>query len=308
MNAWPYMAKNVRVMAMLAAVKRRSLKNRTSSIGLEHLSSHTTKAPMTTRPRPRGTITPGVPQPLDGASMIAHSTDTNPTIDRAAPIGSRRGASASFDDGSRYHAPTRATAMTGTFTKKTEPHEKCFSRKPPSTGPRALLAPATAAHAPMARPRSRVTEEVGEQRQRGRHDQRGPDAHRRPGEDQLGRVLGQARHDRAEAEDHHAHHEGMVIFGLGSIMSGLAKNPTELIFTRASMGIGARCTMPATLSLLTNLFRDPRMSRSRAMRGVGVAGASSALGPVLGGFLLKHFSWGCVFFVNVPVIAVAVGA
>ena len=102
---------------------------------------------------------------------------------------------------------------------------------------------------------------------------------------------------------------GMVIFGLGSVMSGLAKNPTELIFTRASMGIGAALIMPATLSLLTNIFRDPR-ERGRAIGAwAAIAGASSALGPVIGGLLLKHFSWGSVFFVNVPVIAVAlVGA
>jgi len=102
---------------------------------------------------------------------------------------------------------------------------------------------------------------------------------------------------------------GMVIFGLGSIMSGLAKNPTELIFTRASMGIGAALIMPATLSLLTNIFRDPK-ERGRAIGAwAAIAGASSALGPVIGGLLLKHFSWGSVFFVNVPVIAVAlVGA
>ena len=102
---------------------------------------------------------------------------------------------------------------------------------------------------------------------------------------------------------------GMVIFGVGSILSGLAGGPTELIFTRASMGIGAALIMPATLSLLTNIFRDPR-ERARAI-GVwaGVAGASSALGPVIGGLLLQHFSWGSVFFVNVPVIVVAlVGA
>jgi len=98
---------------------------------------------------------------------------------------------------------------------------------------------------------------------------------------------------------------GMVIFGLGSIMSGLAKSPTELIFTRASMGIGAALIMPATLSLLTNIFRDPK-ERARAIGAwAGVAGASSALGPVIGGLLLQHFSWGSVFFVNVPVIAVA---
>ena len=89
-----------------------------------------------------------------GASMIAHSTATSPTTERPAPSGSRRGASASFEDGRRNQAPMRATVMTGTLTKKTEPHEKCWSRKPPSTGPRAPLAPAMAAHTPMARPRS----------------------------------------------------------------------------------------------------------------------------------------------------------
>ena len=102
---------------------------------------------------------------------------------------------------------------------------------------------------------------------------------------------------------------GLVIFGSGSVLSAVAGSSTQLIFTRASMGIGAALIMPATLSLLTNIFRDPR-ERARAIGAwAAVAGASGALGPVLGGVLLAHFSWGSVFFVNVPVIAVAlVGA
>jgi len=98
---------------------------------------------------------------------------------------------------------------------------------------------------------------------------------------------------------------GLLVFGAGSMLSGMAQGAGQLIFTRASMGIGAALIMPATLSLLTNIFRDPR-ERARAI-GVwaAVAGASGALGPVIGGFLLQHFSWGSVFFVNVPVIAVA---
>jgi EmrB/QacA subfamily drug resistance transporter len=102
---------------------------------------------------------------------------------------------------------------------------------------------------------------------------------------------------------------GLGIFGVGSVLSGLAGSPTQLIFTRASMGLGAALIMPATLSLLTNIFHDSK-ERGRAI-GVwaATAGASGALGPVLGGFLLQHFSWGAVFFVNVPVIIVAlVGA
>jgi len=98
---------------------------------------------------------------------------------------------------------------------------------------------------------------------------------------------------------------GLVIFGIGSVLSAIAGSSTQLIFTRAFMGIGAALIMPATLSLLTNIFPDPR-ERARAIGAwAAVAGASGALGPVLGGLLLAHFSWGSVFLVNVPIIAVA---
>ena len=75
-----------------------------------------------------------------------------------------------------------------------------------------------------------------------------------------------------------------------------------LIFTRAFMGVGAALIMPATLSLLTNIFTDPK-ERARAI-GIwaAVAGAGGALGPCIGGFLLEHFWWGSVFLVNVPVV------
>ena len=61
---------------------------------------------------------------------------------------------------------------------------------------------------------------------------------------------------------------GLVIFGVGSILSGLATGATELIFTRASMGVGAALIMPATLSLLTNIFHDPK-ERGPGHRRVG---------------------------------------
>src|SRR5262249_45659810 len=57
---------------------------------------------------------------------------------------------------------------------------------------------------------------------------------------------------------------GLVIFGLGSIASATATSATMLIATRAFMGIGGALIMPATLSLLTNVFRDPR-ERARAI-------------------------------------------
>jgi EmrB/QacA subfamily drug resistance transporter len=99
---------------------------------------------------------------------------------------------------------------------------------------------------------------------------------------------------------------GLAIFGAGSAVSAFAGSANQLIFTRASMGIGGALIMPSTLSLLTNIFRDPR-ERGRAI-GVwaAVAGGSGALGPVLGGLLLKHFSWGSIFFVNVPIVIIAI--
>ena len=71
------------------------------------------------------------------------------------------------------------------------------------------------------------------------------------------------------------------------------------------MGIGAAFIMPATLSMLTNVFTDNR-ERAKAI-GVwaGVSAVGIGVGPVAGGFLLTHFWWGSVFLVNVPVVIAA---
>lgn len=100
---------------------------------------------------------------------------------------------------------------------------------------------------------------------------------------------------------------GFVIFGLGSLASALAGTADQLIATRAFMGIGGALIMPATLSIITNVF--PANERGKAI-GVwaGTAGLAVALGPLTGGFLLEHFYWGSIFLVNLPIVIFGLAA
>ena len=97
---------------------------------------------------------------------------------------------------------------------------------------------------------------------------------------------------------------GLVIFGGMSAFAGLASDANTLIAGRALMGVGAALIFPATLAILTNTFTDPG-ERARAI-GIwsATSGVAVAAGPIIGGWLLEHYWWGSVFFVNVPVVIV----
>lgn len=102
---------------------------------------------------------------------------------------------------------------------------------------------------------------------------------------------------------------GLIVFACGSAAAAFSGSPDRLMAARAFMGLGGAAIMPSTLSLLTNVFPEPRQ-RSRAI-GIwsGTTGLGVALGPVTGGWLLAHYWWGAVFLVNVPIaVAGLVGA
>ena len=100
-NIEPKRAKKVRVIATLAAVNRRFWKNRTSSIGWSDRSCHQTKLPSAAMARMNAPTTGVAVQPFVGASMIAQTKDTRPTMDSAAPSRSSFGLFSARELGSR---------------------------------------------------------------------------------------------------------------------------------------------------------------------------------------------------------------
>ncbi len=106
----------------------------------------------------------------------------------------------------------------------------------------------------------------------------------------------------------HALRAGIIAFASGSILAMTANSSVVVIISRVIMGIGCAAVMPATLAIITHSF--PVKERGKAVAiWAGILGIAIALGPIVGGLLIRYFSWHAVFFFNVPFsIAVLAGS
>ncbi|WP_455354614.1 MFS transporter [Streptomyces sp. SYSU K217416] len=96
---------------------------------------------------------------------------------------------------------------------------------------------------------------------------------------------------------------GYGLFGVASAVAAFADNPQVLIAARALLGVGGAMIMPATLSILRQVFPDRRERATAIGIWTAVAAVGAATGPVLGGFLVQHYWWGSVFLINIPLMA-----
>jgi len=93
---------------------------------------------------------------------------------------------------------------------------------------------------------------------------------------------------------------GVALFALASAWCGLAANIHQLILARAAQGLGAALLVPGSLAIISSSF--PENERGRAIgTWSGFSAITTAIGPVIGGWLIEHVSWRAVFFINVPI-------
>ncbi|MFC1993692.1 DHA2 family efflux MFS transporter permease subunit [Chloroflexota bacterium] len=99
---------------------------------------------------------------------------------------------------------------------------------------------------------------------------------------------------------------GLFLFGAGSLAAALSVSTGMLIACRAFLGIGGAMIMPSTLSIIIDIFREPRERAQAIAIWAAIFALGAGIGPVVGGYLLEYFDWGAVFLINVPIVAVAI--
>jgi EmrB/QacA subfamily drug resistance transporter len=97
---------------------------------------------------------------------------------------------------------------------------------------------------------------------------------------------------------------GISVFTAASVACGLAPNTAVLIAARVLQGLGGALLVPSSLAIISAAF--PEQERGRAIgTWAGASALTTALGPVLGGWLIDNWSWRAVFFINLPVGLIA---
>ncbi|ADG76661.1 Drug resistance transporter, EmrB/QacA subfamily OS=Tsukamurella paurometabola (strain ATCC 8368 /DSM / CCUG 35730 / CIP 100753 / JCM 10117 / KCTC 9821/ NBRC 16120 / NCIMB 702349 / NCTC 13040) OX=521096 GN=Tpau_0007 PE=4 SV=1 [Tsukamurella paurometabola] len=99
---------------------------------------------------------------------------------------------------------------------------------------------------------------------------------------------------------------GLVCFIVISVLATRSTSLAQLITARAALGAAAALIFPATLAIISVLFPE-KQERTKAIAvWSAAAGASIAIGPVVGGYLVEHFAWSSVFWINVPISVIAI--
>src|SRR5919108_728155 len=96
---------------------------------------------------------------------------------------------------------------------------------------------------------------------------------------------------------------GAAAFGIVSVLAAFSTSAEMLILSRALMGIAGATLAPSTLSLIFNMFLDPKQRAVAIGVWISSFSAGGAIGPVVGGILLEYFWWGSVFLMALPVMA-----
>src|SRR5437870_6848575 len=96
---------------------------------------------------------------------------------------------------------------------------------------------------------------------------------------------------------------GVAIFALASATCGFSANIHQLIAARALQGLGAALLVPGSLAIISSSFSEDQRGRAIGTWS-GLSAITTAVGPVLGGWLIEHVSWRAVFFINLPLALV----
>jgi MFS transporter, DHA2 family, methylenomycin A resistance protein len=101
---------------------------------------------------------------------------------------------------------------------------------------------------------------------------------------------------------------GLVVFGVGSLVCGVAPSAGVLVAARVAQGVGAAMLLPGTLAIISHAFPDPRAKARAIGIWAGIGSLALPAGPLVGGLLIHAFGWRAVFLVNVPIVALALVA